>query len=159
MTRNSIQVLPFLESICVQTVCETVKVGISTTLQVGRPKNRGLIQGRDKRFLSEKSRLLMGAHPASFSMSTVVKHCATSRKVAGSFPDCVINIFHWRHPSSHPVTLGGSTRPLTEMITKDISWGKGGRCVGLTPLPPSCADCLEFLGASTSWSSKGLFWS
>jgi len=22
-------------------------------------------------------------------------------------------------------------------------WGKGGRCLGLTTLPPSCADCLE----------------
>jgi len=22
--------------------------------------------------------------------------------------------------------------------------GKGGRCVGLTTLPPTCADCLEF---------------
>jgi hypothetical protein len=26
--------------------------------------------------------------------------------------------------------------------------GKDGRCVGLT-LPPSCADCIEILGAST----------
>ena len=35
------------------------------------------------------------------------------------------------------------TQPLTEMSTRNISWGgKGGRCVGLT-LPPSCADCLE----------------
>jgi len=25
--------------------------------------------------------------------------------------------------------------------------GKGGRCVGLTTLPPSSADCLENLGA------------
>ena len=24
--------------------------------------------------------------------------------------------------------------------------GKGGRCVGLTTLPPSCADCLEIWG-------------
>jgi hypothetical protein len=24
-------------------------------------------------------------------------------------------------------------------------WGKGDRCVGLTNLPPSCADCLEIL--------------
>jgi hypothetical protein len=24
-------------------------------------------------------------------------------------------------------------------------------------LPPSCADCLEILGALTSWTSKGLF--
>jgi len=38
----------------------------------------------------------------------------------------------------------GSTQPLTEMSTRNISWGvKGGRCVGLTTLPSSCADCLE----------------
>jgi hypothetical protein len=28
--------------------------------------------------------------------------------------------------------------------------------VGLTILPPSCADCLEVMGASTSWSCRGL---
>ena len=27
---------------------------------------------------------------------------------------------------------------LTEMSTRSISWGKGGRCVKLTTLPPSC---------------------
>jgi len=40
----------------------------------------------------------------------------------------------------------GSTQPLTEMSTRDISLGGGpedGRCVRLTTLPPSCADCLE----------------
>jgi len=26
---------------------------------------------------------------------------------------------------------------------RNISWGKGGRSLGLTTLPPSCADCLE----------------
>ena len=30
----------------------------------------------------------------------------------------------------------GSTQPPTEMITRRISWGKGGRCVRLTTLPP-----------------------
>jgi hypothetical protein len=33
--------------------------------------------------------------------------------------------------------------------TKNISWGlggKGGRCLGLTTLPPSCADCHEIWG-------------
>jgi hypothetical protein len=39
----------------------------------------------------------------------------------------------------------GVTQPLTEMTTRNISWGKGGRCVGLTTLPPPCADCLEIL--------------
>jgi hypothetical protein len=33
---------------------------------------------------------------------------------------------------------------------------KASRCIGLTTLPPSCADCLEILGVSTSWSPKGL---
>jgi hypothetical protein len=37
----------------------------------------------------------------------------------------------------------GSTQPLTEMSTRSISWGKGGQCVGLTTLPPSCVDCLK----------------
>jgi len=37
----------------------------------------------------------------------------------------------------------GLIQPLTEMSTSNISWGKGGRCVGLTTLPPSCADCLD----------------
>ena len=34
--------------------------------------------------------------------------------------------------------------------------GKDSRCVTLTTLPPSCADCLEILGPSTFWSPKGL---
>jgi hypothetical protein len=51
----------------------------------------------------------------------------------------------------------GSTQPLTQMSTRSISWGeKGGRCVGLTTLPPSCANCLEILTASTPWNPKGL---
>ena len=38
----------------------------------------------------------------------------------------------------------GLTQPLTEISTRNISWGsKGGRCVVLATLPPSCADCLE----------------
>jgi len=38
----------------------------------------------------------------------------------------------------------GSTQPLTEISNRNISWrGTGGRCVGLTTLPPSCADYLE----------------
>jgi hypothetical protein len=35
------------------------------------------------------------------------------------------------------------TQPLSEMSTRNISWGKGGRCVRLTTLLPSCAEYLE----------------
>jgi hypothetical protein len=44
----------------------------------------------------------------------------------------------------------GLTQPPTETSTKNISWGKDSRCVGLTTLPPSCADCLEI------WESQPL---
>ena len=46
----------------------------------------------------------------------------TSRKFVGSIPDAVMGIFHWHNPSGHTVALG-LTQPLTEMITRSISWG------------------------------------
>jgi hypothetical protein len=54
--------------------------------------------------------------------STRVRHCATSRKVAGSIPDSVTGIFHWHNPSGRTMALG-SNQPLTEMSTRNISWG------------------------------------
>ena len=69
-----------------------------------------------------------------------LRRCSTSRKVAGSIPNGVIGIFHWRNPSGRTMALG-STQPLTEMSTRN--GGKGGRCVGMATLAPSCADCLE----------------
>ena len=53
--------------------------------------------------------------------------------------------FSWYSPSGRTMALG-LTRRLTEMSTRNISWGgggKGGRYVELTALPPSCAECLE----------------
>jgi len=43
-------------------------------------------------------------------------------KVAGSIPDCVIGIFH--NPSGRTMALE-LTQPLTEMSTRNISWGRG----------------------------------
>jgi hypothetical protein len=37
----------------------------------------------------------------------------------------------------------GLTQSLTEMSTRHFSWVKGNQCIGLTTLPPSCANCLE----------------
>jgi len=56
---------------------------------------------------------------------------------------CIFGIFHWHNPSGRTMALG-LTQPLTEMTTRNISWGvKRGRCVGLTTLPLSCAECLK----------------
>jgi len=44
--------------------------------------------------------------------------------VAGSIPDGVIGTFHRRNPSGRSMVLG-STQSLTEMSTRNISWGGG----------------------------------
>jgi len=51
----------------------------------------------------------------------------------------------------------GLTQPLTERSNTDTFWGKVGRCVGLTTLPPLCSHCFEILGGSKSRSPKDLF--
>jgi len=50
-----------------------------------------------------------------------LRHCATSRKVAGSILDGVIGIFHWHNPSGRTMALG-LTQPLIEMSTRNIPW-------------------------------------
>ena len=64
--------------------------------------------------------------------------------------------FHSYNHSSHIMALW-STQPLTEMSTKSISWGKGGRYVGLTTLPTSCADCHDVWEPQSSWKLQGLY--
>jgi len=53
----------------------------------------------------------------------------------------------------------GSTQPLTEMSTRNIFWwGKCGRCVGLTTVPPLCAYCLQIWERQppgTLWACTG----
>ena len=51
-----------------------------------------------------------------------LRHCSASRKVAGSIPDGVFGIFHRHNHSGRAMALG-LTQPLTEMSTRNISWG------------------------------------
>jgi hypothetical protein len=73
-------------------------------------------------------------------------------RLAGSIPADVIGFFIELIVPAHTMVLG-STQPLTEKSTRNISCG---RCVVYTTLLPSCADCPEILQASTSWSPQGL---
>jgi len=69
-------------------------------------------------------------------------------------------IFLWWNPSGFTMALG-LTQSLTKTSTRNIFWGgKGGWCVGLTTLPPSCADCHEILEPQppgTHWACPGLY--
>jgi hypothetical protein len=79
----------------------------------------------------------------------VVEALRYKRKVAGSISYGVTGFLHWHNLSGRTMALG-SAQPLTKMNTRNISWGKGGRCVGPTTLPPSCADYLKI------WNPQGL---
>jgi len=80
-----------------------------------------------------------------------LRHGFTSRKVANSFPYGVIWIFHWLKASGRAMVLW-STHSLTEINNRDMSGDKRARCIELITLPISCANCLEILGAATSWN-------
>ena len=60
-----------------------------------------------------------------------LRHCATSRKVAGSILNCVIRIFHLHNPSAALWPWGYSAFNRNEFQEYFLR-GKGGRCVGLT---------------------------
>ena len=57
---------------------------------------------------------------AGYAVAQFVEALRYIRKVAGSIPDGVIGIFH--NPSGRTMALG-STHPLTEVSTRNISWG------------------------------------
>jgi hypothetical protein len=59
----------------------------------------------------------------------------------------VIGIFHWRILLAKLGSWG--RRSLEQKWVPGIfPGGKGGRCLGLTTLPPSCADCLVIMEPS-----------
>ena len=86
-------------------------------------------------------------------LRSCLRYWAMSQKVAGSILDGV-GIF-WHNPSSHTMALG-LTQPLTEMSTRNISWG--WRQAVHRSWQPSTFMCqLSWnLGASTSWNPQGL---
>ena len=60
-----------------------------------------------------------------------LRHCATTRKVAGLIPVDIIGFFTF-------LMLSVALWPWDRLLG-----GNGGRCLGLTTLPPSFTDCLE----------------
>jgi len=69
---------------------------------------------------------------------------STRRMVA--IVDELIGIFGRLNPSGCSMAL----------VSTQSLWGNGGRCLGMTTLPPSCVNCLEILGASTVRSHEKL---
>jgi hypothetical protein len=75
-------------------------------------------------------------------MRSWLRHYTTSRKVAGSIPDGVTGIFQSQSFLPHYGPGVDSVSNRNEYQGYFLG-GNGGRCVGLTTLPPSCVECLE----------------
>jgi hypothetical protein len=86
-----------------------------------------------------------------------LRHCATSRKIAGASPFGVIGIFHWSNPSSSSMSLG-LTQPVPEMIIRNISWGEGqSRTVRRADNFTIFIGRLSWnVGVSAFWNHRGL---
>jgi hypothetical protein len=74
--------------------------------------------------------------PAGRPWCCWLRRYATSRKEAGSIPDEVVAFFSYPNLCSRSVALG-STQPLTDISTRNLSGIKDGRRVRLTTLLPS----------------------
>ena len=75
-------------------------------------------------------------------MGQLVEALRYKPEVAGSIPDGVTG----------PGVYSASNR---NEYQEYFLGGKGGWCVRLTTLPPSCADCLE-IRETASWNPQGL---
>jgi hypothetical protein len=69
-----------------------------------------------------------------------LRHCTTSRMVPGSILGGVTGFFSDTFPSNRTMALG-PTQPLVKMSTRNISGGKGSRCLRLMTSPPLHAEC------------------
>jgi hypothetical protein len=56
------------------------------------------------------------------TVAQLLRYCATNQKVAGLIPDGAMEFFIDINPSGRTMALG-STQTLTEMSTRNISWG------------------------------------
>jgi hypothetical protein len=82
------------------------------------------------------SSILYPLHTNQHAVAQLIE--ALRYKPEGLIPDGVTGIFHWPHCC--PGVDSASNR---NEYQEYFLWGKGGRCVGLTNLPPSCADCIK----------------
>jgi len=78
------------------------------------------------------------------------------RVIAGSIPGGVTGIFHWLNPSGPTYSPGFDSASNRNEHQEYFLADKGGRCVGLTTLPPSCAECLEIWEPQPSGALGGL---
>jgi hypothetical protein len=85
----------------------------------------------------------------------VVEALRYNRKVAGSIPNGVTGFLH------DALWPWGRLSLYQKWVPGIFPGGKGSQCVGLTTLPPSCANCLKIWEPQSPGilrACQGLYW-
>ena len=77
------------------------------------------------------------------AVAQCLRCCATYQKVAGSIPARVMGNFHWHKIFWSHYGLGVDSVSNRNEYQQHFLGGKGGLCVRLTTLPPSCAVVMK----------------
>jgi len=121
--RASSCAITFQPNCTIKCVLLVVEVNAATGLvYVVRAKSTKFDLHADNMKCTTRNEELISTPTYNYWWRSWLRHYATSRKVAGSISDGVIGIFHWHCPFSRTMALG-LTQPLTEMSTRNISWG------------------------------------
>ena len=84
-----------------------------------------------------------------------VEICAAIWKAACSIPDGCLRFFI-NVTLTAAVLRWGRVSLQQQQVPGILPGNKGGRCVGLTFMPPACAEYLKILRSSTFWSHEVL---
>ena len=90
-----------------------------------------------------------------YAVAQLVEALRYMSRVAGSIPDGVSGLFHWHNPSGRTMALA-TTQRLTEMSTRNISWGLKAAVRRADNLTNFMCRLSWNLGAWTSWNPQGL---
>jgi hypothetical protein len=89
----------------------------------------------------QELKFMLGRFKLRPALAWWLRHYATNRQVAGSIPDGFNGIFKLHNPSGRTMALGSTQ--FQKWVWGVFPGGKGGRCVRLTILPPSCAVVMN----------------
>ena len=93
--------------------------------------------------ISEGSLPFIQDHIRGTAVAQWLRCCATNRRVAGSIPAGVIGIFHWHKGLPIALWRWGRLSLWQKWVPGAFPAGKGGRCVRLSILPPSCTVVMK----------------
>jgi len=104
-----------------------------------------MLDSRQITVVFEKFNKMLYVYMLGYAVARLVEALSYKPKGRGFDSRCVTGIFHWHNPSRPNYGPGVDLACNRNENHKYFLGGRGGRCVRLTILPHSRADCFENL--------------